>query len=497
MDTSTGVVFPVSNTANMAESHEEERSSSAFGRAVVAEALASVDAAGADAAQRDTGWRRGYPQHLRRLVEVGATDHRAAMAIARDGLASVHDRMCWLPASGGHDRSLADAFATPLPHARWDSVTVAGEGAAETEFTLPYKGTRLQGDALRERLDGWVTDGVIEPGVRDAVNKVLDNPDWLDVRDRTFVVLGAGAEMGPLRSLLRWGGRVVGIDLPRAALWSSLFDVARQGAGSLVVPVAAGRADASDPAQHAGADLLHDIGGVGDYLLGLDGPFVLGNYVYADGGVNLRLSAATDALALHLSQRDDVALAYLATPTDVFVVPDSAVAQANSGLDRAFLKSVRRPLRAVSRGRLLQRQYPPEPAGVSLSDTIVPQQGPNYLLAKRIHRWRAAAAAADGQLVSMNIAPPTRTRSVTKNRALAAAYAGAHRFGVEVFDPSTANTLMAAMLVHDLRTGGYAAKGDMWQAEAAGAAHGGLWRSPYDPRSALGIAAVLGFGSAR
>ena len=97
----------------------------------------------------------------------------------------------------------------------------------------------------------------------------------------------------------------------------------------------------------------------------------------------------------------------------------------------------------------------------------------------------------------MNIAPPTRTRSVTKNRALAAAYAGAHRFGVEVFDPSTANTLMAAMLVHDLRTGGYAAKGDKWQAEAAGAAHGGLWRSPYDPRSALGIAAVLGFGSAR
>jgi hypothetical protein len=33
--------------------------------------------------------------------------------------------------------------------------------------------------------------------------------------------------------------------------------------------------------------------------------------------------------------------------------------------------------------------------------------------------------------------PPTRTRSVMKNRALAAAYAGAHRFGVEVFEPAT------------------------------------------------------------
>ena len=109
--------------------------------------------------------------------------------------------------------------------------------------------------------------------------------------------------------------------------------------------------------------------------------------VYADGGVNLRLSAATDALAVHLSQRADVALAYLATPTDVFVVPGDAVAQANSRLDSAFLRTVRRPLRVLSGGRLLQRQYPPGPAAASLSDTIVPQQGPNYLLAKRLHRW--------------------------------------------------------------------------------------------------------------
>ena len=39
--------------------------------------------------------------------------------------------------------------------------------------------------------------------------------------------------------------------------------------------------------------------------------------------------------------------------------------------------------------------------------------------------------------VSMNVAPPTRTRSVVKNQILAAAYAGAHKFGVEVFEPAT------------------------------------------------------------
>ena len=88
---------------------------------------------------------------------------------------------------------------------------------------------------------------------------------------------------------------------------------------------------------------------------------------------------------------------------------------------------------------------------VGIADCLVPQQGPNYALAKRLQRWRAIVARDGGQLVSLNVAPATRTRSVVKNRALAAAYAGAGQFGIEVFAPSTANTLMAALLVRDLR----------------------------------------------
>ncbi|HMT89799.1 MAG TPA: hypothetical protein PKC73_09195, partial [Dermatophilaceae bacterium] len=117
--------------------------------------------------------------------------------------------------------------------------------------------------------------------------------------------------------------------------------------------------------------------------------------------------------------------------------------------------------------------------------------GPNSLLAKRIQRWGAAVARADGTTVSFTVAPPTRTRSVVKNRALAAAYAGAHRFGIEVFEPATANTLLAVLLVHDLRTGS-GSSGQVWVDEAGQAAHGGLWTTAYEPRSALGLAALLG-----
>ena len=100
-------------------------------------------------------------------------------------------------------------------------------------------------------------------------------------------------------------------------------------------------------------------------------------------------------------------------------------------------------------------------------------------------------------MTSINVAPPTRTKSVLRNRVLAAAYAGAGKFGVEVFDPSTSNTLMAAMLVHDLRNPKSPAQPAtvlehphelFW----SGAIHGGLWRNPFAARSVLGLAVVLG-----
>jgi hypothetical protein len=224
---------------------------------------------------------------------------------------------------------------------------------------------------------------------------------------------------------------------------------------------------------------------------------VLGNYVYADGANHVRVAMAVDALATHLlARRSDVTLAFLATPTDVFAVPREAVAEATRRYAEASgVGRVRRPLRLLSGGRLLARNYAPE-ADPGINDSLVPQQGPNYALAKRLQRWRAAVARDAGTPVSLRVAPATRTRSVVRNRLLAAAYSGAHRFGIEVFQPATSNTLMAAVLVHDLVTRP-APAAHPWQDEAACAAHGGLWRQPYAPRSVLGIAVLLGLGGAR
>ncbi|WBC15964.1 hypothetical protein O7600_03740 [Micromonospora sp. WMMA1998] len=488
MDGPTGVVFPPTT--------DGRRSTTALGRAVVADALRAVDPIGARSAEHETDWRRGYVGHFRRLVEAGLLSRDAALTVARDGLAALHTRMRYAPPHGGPETTPAEALASDDREPPLRTATVTGAGPVERELSLPYRGQRLRGDDLRRRLDAWVDAGVIEPSCAEAVGLVLANPDWLDLRDQRIVVLGAGAEMGPLPSVLRWGGDVVAVDLPRPEIWRRVLHTARRHGGRLHLPVPPGAGD-DDAAltAAAGADLLHRLPQAARWLARLDGRLVLGNYVYADGATNVRVATAVDALTVELTrQRPDAALAFLATPTDVYAVPGDAVAHAERGY--AARGPARRTLRLISGGRLLHRNYPPG-ADPGINDSLVPQQGPNYALAKRMQRWRAAVARDAGAVVSFTVAPPTRTRSVLRNRALAAAYAGAHRFGVEVFEPATSNTLMAALLVHDLRTGGGPAQEHPWRDETYAAAHGGLWRVPYAPRSALGLAVLLGLGGAR
>ena len=475
-----GLVFPIDP-----DTADGRRSTTATGRGVVADALRPVDAVGARAAERETAWRSQYLPWFRRLIEAGLGSADDAQAVARAGLDSLHARMRVV--DGEADRPLVE---WPRSTTGFGDLVITGEAEPLRELVLPYRNERLRGDDVRRRVGAWVEAGVVEPSLAEAIDLVLANPDWLRLEGHTVAVVGAGSEMGPLQALSRWGARVAALDLPREDIWKRVGDTVAAGAGTMIAPTVDGI---------PGADLLADVPALAEWLAEQPGTLVVGNYVYADGATNVRVSAAVDELSRRLLEaRDDTALAFLATPTDVFGVPADAVDQAlarYAGRGRLG-KGVARPLRGVSRGRLLQRPYA-GPADPGINDSLVAQQGPNYALSKRLQRWRAIDARRDGRLVSMNVAPPTRTRSVVKNRALAAAYAGAHRFGVEVFDPSTSNVLMAAMLVHDLHTDGGPRHEHPWQDEAYAAAHGGLWRASYSPRSALGLAALLGIGGAR
>jgi len=484
------------------------RPTSPTGRKVVADAVRRLDLALAADIEAEPDWRHGYLEAYRRMTELAIATPEATQTICLEGLASVHHRFVFATPAG--DMPIAEALAGGLAQARRGMpglFTATIEGRHELAphvLSVPYQGHRLAGGDLERRLDAWVAGGIVEPSFTDAIRAVMAHPDWLDLRDVTVVVLGAGAEMGPLVSLVRWGAHVVAVDLPGYPMWRRLIDVARDSSGRMSVPVShwlPERAGDDEIAAAAGADLRTATPDVLGWLASVDGPFLIGDYVYADGAQHARASVAIDAMAVALlAQRSDVSLAYLATPTDVFPVPQEVVEASRRRYEQRTL--LRRLSRLGTAGRLFEPNYPTtwttrEGLLIGLADSLVPQQGPNYALAKRIQRWRALHERANGRLVSINVAPATRTRSVVRNRALAAAFAGGARFGIEVFEPSTSNTLMAAMLVHDLRNPAAVASPAtplvhplelLWQ----GAAHGGLWRNAFAPRSVLGLAVVLG-----
>lgn len=235
-----------------------------------------------------------------------------------------------------------------------------------------------------------------------------------------------------------------------------------------------------------------------------DGPLTLGNYVYADGSTFVRLATAVDALITSvLDSRDDASLAYLATPTDVYAVPNEVVEGASANRS-GVLGHVLRPL---SLGKTYIPNYsrtPTDDQGRTwgISDSLVPIQGANYALAKAMQRWRAIVARDERVVSSANVAPATRTVSVTKNRMLAAAYGGAGAFGVEVFEPEASRAIMAALLVHDLRNPRSVAQPSTelahpYELFASGAIHGGIWRLGFEPRSVLPLALLLGLARRR
>jgi hypothetical protein len=295
-----------------------------------------IDPALAARIEHTKDWRKGYIEPLREIVIAASQTPDAAIQISRAGLESAHRRFVFAQSHG--DFPLDSIMNAPAPVI--ESVSVTGRASREETLSIPYRGQRIFGSDLRRQIDKWVSDGIAEPSFSAALHLLMDNPDWLDLSGTDIAVLGAGAEMAPTRSLLRWGARIHALDLPRPEIWQRLIDIARNTSGSLRIPVSqdasgdmpfvtGGTVHTEDDQVVAGAsgvDLLKQPGGIAQWLNEIENPFVLGNYTYADGPTHATLSMSVDAIFKKLnSQRNDITLAFLATPTDVFMVPMSCV----------------------------------------------------------------------------------------------------------------------------------------------------------------------------
>lgn len=495
-DAGVGIQFP--------STQDGHRSSMAASKAVLAASVLELDSELAEAIQTEPNWHNHYGRYLVDMVRLSARSDAAAVSIAHNGLTSVHGSFQFV--RDGDQMTVREAmhrFREP----RIYTGTIHGEGERQKHLQIPYRDGLLSGDALKNQVDVWAQNGIMEPSAAEALHCLSNRSDWLDLRDMHFVLLGAAAEIGPIEMLSRLGANIVAVDKDQPAIWKKLLRIAREEAGFMQFPLREPLPEDADDeslAAVAGSDLLTAAPEIRTWLAALDRAFCIGGYAYMHGQNHLRVEVAMDAIMDDLtSQRRDIALAYLLTPTDVYLIPDEAAQAAREDFAQAGMSRLwRDPLRVLTKGRLYAPNAEYDISDLhgnhyGLYDGVIPLQGPNYALAKRIQTWRALSARTAGHRVSANVAPSTTTASVLTRWDFAAAYAGAGYYGVETFEPAATNAIMAALLIHDLRNDDCLANPAVALPHPLAlfmneAVHGGVWRIGLQLRSVIEIAAIRG-----
>lgn len=466
-----------------------DRVADMFTAAVVADAVRRFDADLAQSVETCRDWRRDYRRIFHGLTALAVTAPAVSLGIAEEGLKSTRTMLRF--ATGRTVTSLravdvrAEADSADLATGRID-----GEAEPVRRLEVPYRGEVLAEDGLRHQLGEWQRRGIVEPGFAAAVERVIDHPEWLALPGFRLTAVGATAHLGPLRSLLSWGAEVLAVDRPGRARWDRLYAFARAGAGTLRFPVTE-----TGP----GADLTKHFPALARWITAhADIRPVLGLYANLPGAAGIRLSAAADVLAeAVLRARPDTALAYLGAATDCYAVPPAVVDEARDRLAHRGIQGAAQDLvHRLVPGSLYRPNYQHPVTDIDgvewdLFDNLPTLLGPDYALAQRLPRWRAVLSRAAGHTVSYTVTPPAWPSDSQETPWRPTTLRGVDHYGIEVFDRSTIRPLLAAKLVADL----FAAEESDENPETLftkGAAHGGLWRQPFDPRSLMAPSTLLG-----
>mmetsp|Transcript_44547 Transcript_44547/g.88272 ORF Transcript_44547/g.88272 Transcript_44547/m.88272 type:complete len:524 (+) Transcript_44547:94-1665(+) len=482
-----GIQFPATEKG--------DRSTTAFGKSVFGSAAQSLGRGDvAEAIKKEKDWRHQYVKHLDALTDqlcVTATQDAEKVAQAlRSGLEQA--RAMEFESAEGTTLRLAEAMAA-MPK-KFETVKVEGTGTPMLELSLPYAGKHLTGQELSNQVDHWAKRGTMEPDSAEAVK--IGAQRLGDLRGRTFLVLGAGSELGPVRPLLQAGATVAAVATRRPGRWGELLAFARSTAGTLLVPVASAQAVANDNelAQVAGADLITETPSIAEWFLRCGreavGAVTCGTYLYADGEANVRLTVASDFVVDTLAQalgNQKVSFAYLVSPSTSVVIPPEAVQAQETNFTIAGRWS------KLFGQRLECPTLPGVTPPLHIFHGLVVLQGPNYALAQMMRQWRAVLLHMGGFVVSTPVAPTCRTESVVHNKTMSAILDGmGHWHPMESFNPDTARMAMFAILVSELTEQQPPKLASPMHIFARKAFHSGGWRCPFDLSSLGASTWVLG-----
>lgn len=357
--------------------------------------------------------------------------------------------------------------------------------------------------------DALIANRLSEPGIKPGLKRfdaaVEADADLTSVRGRELLVaLGANAELSLAPEWLGLGATVVAVARPNFHKWARLIETARASGGTLILPVLASRVagknlhelDDYALAEIAGLDLETDTSAITSWLLEQattlgDKRFNLLGTIYAPGKKQILASAAQDAIIAAVladlgPQRATVG--WLATPLDSVLLPAAIARELSAAYAaRSFGTRLRDGFWQLF-GGLKPAKYEPCDDGTQLvADFSAQRQGSSYLLAKRIERWRAAVASAEGFKVWYQVTPAAITHSTVGYKVVRAAYRGARKLGITPFEPWMLRDLLCAMLI------GHLAGDEPSGIDTNKAVHGGIWRLPYDPQTVWKPAALMGW----
>lgn len=508
---SGGVDFPLDEATNT-------RSTMIVNQGAMTASIAVVDPAASEAAKSEKNWRYGYAKHFVRNVELSCASESQCLSIAAAGLRYIHKNFVFVDKTTGKSVPLDEAMATTTS-TNFQTYEIHGtvERSKNFEFSVPYQKfdskivKSLTGKDLLAQLDKWVANGAMEADAKDAISMMVSRPEYHStaLKDIYFVLLGAGSAMGPLRVLLELGANVIAVDINRDFIWSRLIKLARNSPGTMFIPVSKdpkGITSDDDLAKCAGADLLNDPAAICNWVKGLKpgSRLVLGGYAYLDSALFVRLAVAMDAImAGVLAHRRNAAIAFLCSPTDVFVTDEACYTARTKAIQNAPLwqKLLRfvLPKRMLTRNSLRPTRSADQKNTFHVIDGLAVAQGPNYALAKRVQHWRCMIARAHGHVVSTNIAPSTATASVVHNAQFAAAYKGMGSFSpMEIVYQDLSNAIMTALLLYDISCPQSAAHPNTPLPNPVSlfsktSCHFGIWRMAYKCGSIGEVSALIGY----
>jgi len=262
---------------------------------------------------------------------------------------------------------------------RFSTKIEEGTGSLPEEITVPYNGCELSGLSLTTQLDCWSEYGTCEKDVKSKIVNTIKKVADGDLKGKYFVILGAGSELGPVKSLLQWGANVLAVRTRKASQWKALEDFARTTPGRLFIPVSDGV---------SGADILVEPLHIRDWIASVVPDSVqditVGMYTYLDSEAHVRVSLGCDlimeGLRKHWAATKNVRLAYLPTPSCSCAITCEAYASIATNRAKA-------PLWIRMTG--CEQPYTSDIDGIQMFHGLFEAQGPNYALAKSLQMWRA------------------------------------------------------------------------------------------------------------